>query len=110
MIGKTMVTDHASTIKAIDATTPAETLTLTMASPTFKVRACVNAGLSACMHMHMHTHRAHSTARKLCVIPKACVTQLSPIHQVRVDKSKGDIGLSLTNNPSGVGVTVCADS
>ena len=44
------------------------------------------------------------------VIPKACVTQLSPIHQVRVDKSKGDIGLSLTNNPSGVGVTVCADS
>ena len=55
MIGKTMVTDHASTIKAIDATTPAETLTLTMASPTFKVRACVNAGLSACMHMHMHT-------------------------------------------------------
>ena len=32
------------------------------------------------------------------------------LYQVRVDKSKGDIGLSLTNNPSGVGVTVCADS
>ena len=27
--------------------------------------------------------------------------------KIRVDKSKGDIGLSLTNNPSGVGVTVC---
>ena len=31
---------HPNTIKAIDATTPEETLTLTMASPTFKVRAC----------------------------------------------------------------------
>ena len=30
--------------------------------------------------------------------------------QVRVDKSKGDIGMSLTNNPSGVGVTVFAES
>jgi len=62
MIGRTMVTDHASTIKAIDQTKPEEMLTLTMASPTFKVR---------------------------------------------VDKTKGDVGLSLTNNPSGVGVTVC---
>ena len=32
----------------------------------------------------------------------------APLHwKIRVDKSKGDIGLSLTNNPSGVGVTVC---
>ena len=62
MIGKTMVTDHASTIKAIDATTPAETLTLTMASPTFKVRACVNAGLSVLERGHMHMHTCTRTA------------------------------------------------
>ena len=52
MIGKTMVTDHASTIKAIDATTPEETLTLTMASPTFKARAHVTVYT---LHAHAYT-------------------------------------------------------
>ena len=61
-IGKIMVNDHGGTIKAIEETAPDQTLVLTMASPTVKVR---------------------------------------------VDKTKGDLGLSLRDNPSGTGVTVC---
>ena len=111
MIGKTMVTDHASTIKAIDATTPAETLTLTMASPTFKVRMIVyvDAGLSA--YAYVHAPRTQHSTQTMCDTTRCTPFSITiQLYQVRVDKSKGDIGLSLTNNPSGVGVTVCADS
>ena len=109
MIGKTMVTDHASTIKAIDATTPAETLTLTMASPTFKVRARVDTGLS--VYAYVHAPRTQHSTQTMCDTTRCTPFSITiQLYQVRVDKSKGDIGLSLTNNPSGVGVTVCADS
>ena len=59
------------------------------------------------VHHRAHTRTQHciSPAHTLCAMPYH-----APLHwKIRVDKSKGDIGLSLTNNPSGVGVTVCAD-
>lgn len=61
-VGKVLVTDHSTTIAAIDSHGPSDELIMTMAVST---------------------------------------------RVVRVDKTKGAVGLSLANMPSGVGVSVC---